>query len=517
MIDGSGAPGFVADVGISGDAIEAIGDLSDLAPNAARVIDAKGLTVSPGFIDTHTHSDGILLWDPQHANGLRQGITTEILGQDGLSYAPLSAENYPIYKRYISGILGEPPEGLDMSSVSAFRSHYDRKVSINTAYCVAHGAVRLEALGFRDEPLVGDSLEKAKRLITEGIEQGAVAFATGLMYFPQSWSDGDEMVELCKTAHEAGGVYVTHLRTNHNERSFGGEGGVPEALEIGRRSGIGVHFSHYRTRPETAGQVEETMELIDKAKSEGVDCTMELYPYPSGCTFALSMLPSHVHDGGPEAALNRIKDASERKKLAEGLESDDGLVGVVVTYSPQTPEAEGMSVMELAEAGGVSPGELVCDLLIKNDLRVAYRGAPPDSVKVWRQVSRDTMDLLSRPDYMVGSDAIPIGSMPHPRAFGTFPRILGRLQRQFNVISLEQLIQRVTDNPAKRFGLKKRGRIEKGYFADVVVFDSERIIDNATYDDPRQPPAGIPYVLVNGQVAVDNERCTGVFAGRAVP
>ena len=136
--------------------------------------------------------------------------------------------------------------------------------------------------------------------------------------------------------------------------------------------------------------------VIDKAKSEGVDCTMELYPYPSGCTFALSMLPSHVHDGGPEAALNRIKDASERKKLAEGLESDDGLVGVVVTYSPQTPEAEGMSVMELAEAGGVSPGELVCDLLIKNDLRVAYRGAPPDSVKVWRQVSRDTMDLLSR-------------------------------------------------------------------------------------------------------------------------
>ena len=515
VVDGSGAPGYRGDVGITGDSIETIGDLS--RAETRRVVDATGHIVSPGFIDTHAHSDGVLLWDPQHANGLRQGITTEILGQDGLSYAPLSAKNYPIYRRYISGILGEPPEGLDMSSVSAFRSHYDKKVAINTAYCVAHGAVRLEALGFRDEPLIGDALEKAKRLITEGMEQGAVAFATGLMYFPPSWSDGNEMVELCKAAKEAGGVYVTHLRSNHNERSFGGEGGVPEALEIGRRSGIGVHFSHYRTGPGSQGQVAERMELIDKAKAEGVDCTMELYPYPSGCTFALSMLPSHIHDGGPEAALKRIKDPSERKALVEGLESNGGLREAVVTYSPVTPEAEGMSIMDLSESREVSPGEVVCDLIIENDLKVAYRGAPPDSVAVWRQLSRDTMDFLSRPDYMVGSDSIPIGSMPHPRAYGTFPRILGRLQRQFNVMSLEQLVQRMTDNAARRFGLKKRGRIEKGYFADVVVFDAERIIDNATYDDPTQPPAGIPYVLVNGQVAVDNERCTGVFAGRAVP
>ena len=237
VVDGSGAPGFRADVGIEGDSIEAVGDLS--SAGARRVVDATGLAVSPGFIDTHAHSDGILLWDPQHANGLRQGITTEILGQDGLSYAPLSAENYATYRRYLSGILGEPPEGLDMSSVAAFRSHYDRKVSINTAYCVAHGAVRLEALGFDDEPLTGAALEKAKRLIKEGIEQGAVGFATGLAYFPHSWSDTREMVELCTATREAGGVYVTHLRSNHNERSFGGAGGVPRSAgdrqTVGRR------------------------------------------------------------------------------------------------------------------------------------------------------------------------------------------------------------------------------------------------------------------------------------------
>ena len=267
VVDGAGGPGYRADVGISGDTVDAIGDLSKA--ETRRVIDATGMVVSPGFIDTHAHSDGALLVDPQHANGLRQGITTEILGQDGLSYAPLSAANYPVYRRYLAGLLGEPPAGLDMSSVAAFRSHYDSRVAINTAYCVAHGAVRLEALGFRDAPLTGDALEHARRLIAEGMEQGAVGFATGMSYFPNSWSDTEEMVELCKATQAAGGVYVTHLRNVNVDRAYGG-GGVPEALEIGRRSGVKVHFSHYRTQADNAGQVSERMELIDKAKAEGV-------------------------------------------------------------------------------------------------------------------------------------------------------------------------------------------------------------------------------------------------------
>ena len=172
IVDGTGTPGYRGDIGVTGEKIEAIGDLKQV--EARRIINATGLTVSPGFIDTHVHSDGALLVDPQHANGLRQGITTEILGQDGLSYCPLSADNYRIYSRYLSGILGEVPQDLDMSSVSAFRSHYHKKVAINTAYCVPHGVIRLEAVGFHDTPLVGDSLKKAQRLIKEGIEQGAV-------------------------------------------------------------------------------------------------------------------------------------------------------------------------------------------------------------------------------------------------------------------------------------------------------------------------------------------------------
>ena len=515
VVDGTGAPGFHADVGITGEAIEAIGDLS--RAEARRVVDATGLVVSPGFIDTHAHSDGALLVDPQHANGLRQGITTEILGQDGLSYAPLSRDNYSVYRRYLAGLLGDPPEDLDMSSVSVFRSHYHKKVAINTAYCVAHGAVRLEALGFQDAPLVGNPLEKAKRLITESIEQGAVGFATGMSYFPLSWSDTAEMIELCRAAHQSGGVYVTHLRYILLDRAFGG-GGVPEALEIGRRSGVRVHFSHYRTYANNAGKIAELMEEIDKAKAEGVDCSLELYPYPTGSSFAISMLPPYVHEGGPDAIMQRLKDPLERRKLIEHFdESPESLRGSVLSYVGTSSHLEGMTVTDVADAREVSPGEALCDMLLESDGRVCFWGVPPDSVALWRQISRDSVDLLSRPDYMVGSDAIPLGSMPHPRAYGTFPRFLGRLRREFGVLSLEQMVQRMADNPARRFGLTKRGRIQRGYYADVVVFDEGQINDNATYDAPRQFPSGIPYVVVNGQVAVDGERCTGVLAGHAVP
>jgi N-acyl-D-amino-acid deacylase len=515
-VDGTGTPGYRADVGVNRETVEAIGDLS--RAEARTVLNATGLTVSPGFIDTHAHSDGVLLTDPQHANGLRQGITTEILDQDGLSYAPLSSENYRTFSRYLSGILGEPPQDLDMSSVEAFRSHYHEKVAINTAYCVPHSAVRLGTVGFRDAPLVGDDLARAQRLITEGIEQGAVGFATGMSYHPNAWSDTAEMVELCRATAEAGGVYVTHLRDVNTDRGYGG-GGVPEALEIGRRSGVKVHFSHYRTQVENAGQVAQRVELIDQAKSQGVDCSLDLYPYPTGSSFPLSFLPSYAHEGGTDAIMRRMADPRERPGLIAHLESNRNrpLGEAVFTYLRRNTQLEGMSLADVAASRGLRPAEALLDLLVEEEGQICYRGAPPDSVRVWDQISRDCVDLLSRPDYMVGSDSIPIGSMPHPRAYGCFPRFLGRLRRKFPIISLEKMVQRMTDNPARRFGLTRRGRIEKGYFADMVVFDPDHVIDNATYDDPIQYPTGIPFVVVNGQVAVDDERCTGVFAGQAVP
>lgn len=515
IVDGSGSPGYQADIGINGETITAIGDL--FSADAEREIDAVGLTVSPGFIDTHAHSDAVLLTDPQHADGLRQGITTELLGQDGLSYAPLSPENYRANRRYLAGLLGEPPAGLDMSSITAFRSHYHKKVSINTAYPIPHGAVRLESVGFHDKPLEGASLDKARQIIRDGMEQGAVGLSTGMSYLPNAWSTTEELIELCKVVKEYDGVYITHLRDVNTDRAFG-NGGVPEALEIGRRSGVKVHFSHYRTMLDSAGKVAERMELIDRAKAEGVDCTLELYPYPTGSSFPIRYLPTDSSDGGPDALLERLRDPAERRRMIDFMQAQNtDMDTAVFTHLPKNRHLEGMSLRDIAGARGVTLEEALFDLLVDEDLQVGYRGAPPDSVAVWRQMSRDCVELLSRPDYMVGSDSIHVGGVPHPRAYGCFPRFLGRLRRQFDIMTLEDMVQRVTDNPARRFGLRGRGLIKEGNYADLVVFDADHIIDNATYDDPEQYPAGIPYVLVNGQVAVDNEQCTGAMAGQAVP
>ena len=521
VVDGSGSPAYPADVGVSNGTVQEIGDL--VTADARRTIDASGLVAAPGFIDTHTHSDGALLIDPQHANGIRQGVTTEIIGQDGLSYAPLSRENYLLNRWYLSGILGLPPEEIDTASVDAFLGNYHRKVAVNVAYPVPHAAVRLETVGFHDKPLRGDDLERAKAMVREGMEQGAVGLATGMSYFPNAWSDTEELVELCNVVAEQGGVYVTHLRDVNVERGFGG-GGVTEALEIGRRSGVKVHFSHHRTQPHTAGQTAQLMEEIDKASAVGVDSTQELYPYPSGSTYALRHLPSEVSDGGPSAVVQRLRDPRQRRKMVEQMEEYHaghpslGLAEGVFSYLPSGANSHlvGVSFQDAAQERGVSIAEMVCDILLEEELAVGYFRRPPANMARWRQVNQDAVELLSRQDYMVGSDSIPAHTHPHPRAYGTFPRLLGRLRRKYSVLTLEAMVQRMTDNPARRFGLEKRGRLEKGHYADIVVFDPDRINDTATYDDPKQYPTGIPFVLINGQVAVDQGRCTGVLAGQAV-
>jgi N-acyl-D-amino-acid deacylase len=516
VVDGTGAPGYRADVGVGGETIAAIGDLG--RAEARRVIDAAGLVVAPGFVDPHTHAEGALLVDPQHAMGLRQGITTEFLGIDGMSYAPLSPANYRLYRRWLAGLLGEPPEDLDMSSVAAFRRHYHRKVAVNTAYLVPFATVRLEVLGFRDVPLRGAQLDRARRLVREGLEQGAVGFSTGSKYYPGPWGETAELIALCEPVAAAGAVYMCEPRRALLERAHGGDG-VAEPLEVARRAGVRLHFAHYRTAPETAGRIDAIMRLIDPAKAEGLDVTFDIYPYPSGSTIAVSYLPGWAQEGGPDAILRRLADPGDRRKIADAVEHDPSvpLADLVCSYVGRDTSLEGLALVDLAARSGRSLGEALCDVLRSEALQVGHVAAPPRSVALWHQVSRDCMELLARPDYMVCSDITPAGRFPHPRSYGAFPRFLGRLRRELGGLSVEAMVHRMTDRTARRFGLTRRGRIERGWFADLVVFDADRVIDTATYDEPRRFPAGIPYVVVNGQVAVDGERPTGVLAGQAVP
>ena len=514
VYDGTGAPGRLADLGITGEQIAAVDDLS--TASATRTIDANGLAVAPGFVDTHTHSEGDLLVNPQHACGLRQGITTEVMGLDGMSFAPLSRANHTMYRRWLAGLLGDPVEGLPMDSIAAFRSHYHRKVAINTAYLIPHSAIRLETIGFRDVPMQSDDMAKAKRIIARGLEEGAVGFSTGGSYYPSPWGTTEEFAELCRTVAAADRIYLVEPRRVELGRAYRGDG-VEEGLQVGRQTGVKVHFAHFRTNPSTAGRVDELMATVDAAEAEGVDVSLDVYPYPAGSSIPVSILPGWAQEGGPDAILQRLGDETERRKIADFLDEMD-LSNRVFTYLEGYPELEGMSLPDIAAQRGRSLGGTMCELLLETGLRAGYLQAPPVSNRLFHQVSRDCLELLSRPDYMACSDITPAGSMPHPRCYGAFPRFLGRLRRQFaDVMSLETMIQRMTENPARRYGITKRGRLEKSYFADVVLFDPDRVIDTATYDDPKQYPVGIPYVLVNGQIAVDDEVCTGVMAGHAVP
>ena len=517
VVDGTGAPSVEADVAIEGDQISALGDLA--AMSAAREIDASGLTVAPGFIDTHAHSDGVLLREPVHAHGLLQGVTTEFITQDGLSYALLSAENLEPYGRYIAGLYGPPPTGLDMSTMSAFRSHYDGK-GCNVAVQAPHGPVRLESVGFNDVPLEGAPLAHAERMLAEAMEQGATGLSTGLSYYPNSYSDTDELVALNRVIARYDGVYVTHIRNHNDDRAPDGSG-IVEAMNIGRRSGVKVHISHYRTFPSNAGDLDSIMSEVDKAKSEGVDVTLECYPYTAAATVPGYFLRGECHVGGIDRLLQRLADPAWRDRLVDSLENLFPGRSDAATWTwigaEHLKHLEGMSFADAAALLQMSVSEMTIRVMRESGLQCGFRDAPPASASIARQMEADVIALLSRDDYMVGSDGIPFDEgIPHPRAYGTFPKVVGRLRRRSGA-SLEHIVRGMTALPATRFGLTDRGVVADGKYADLVVFNAETVTDTADYTDPRTPPAGIPYVIVNGQFAVDEGQPTGALAGRTVP
>ena len=509
MVDGSGGPSLAADLGIRDGAIAAVDSLE--GAEAGETIPADGMIVAPGFIDAHAHSDVALLADPQHAPKLLQGVTTEVLGQDGLSYAPLSPDKLQTYRRYLAGLNTSADVGWDWSSVAEYRDRFDGRVAVNTAYLIPHGAIRLEIVGMRDVPLVGDDLRRAQSLVSTGMEEWGVGFSTGLAYYPQVYSDTTELVELCRPA--TGGVFAPHLRTIFRGEPFDP---VQEALEISRRSGIALHLTHFGSGWDIS--------MVDRAKAGGLDVTFDAYPYFSGSSTLMAFLPPWAQEGGPDDILRRLADPVLRKRM-EGEVAGVRLANrikswgeMMISHAPSVTNRHlvGMTIPEATERRGFTTcEEFVCRILLEENLEVGHRMPPPPD-EVVEAGNEKYMKLLERADYAVGSDSILAGDMPHPRAYGTFPRVLGRLRRKYGN-PIEALINRMTAFPASRFGLVDRGLLRQGKAADVVVFDPDRIEDTATYDNPKSYPEGIGYVLVNGKVAARCGKPTGVLAGRALP
>ncbi|MEU4278795.1 D-aminoacylase [Streptomyces tanashiensis] len=517
VVDGSGGDSYRADVGIEGGRIVSIVKEAAAAgcqrPTARRVLDAEGLVLSPGFIDMHAHSDLALLRDPDHSAKAAQGVTLEVLGQDGLSYAPVDERTLAEVRRAITGWNGDGSDvDLDWRTVGGYldrldRAHGGRGIAVNAAYLVPQGTVRMYAMGWEDRPATAAELDRMRRLVAEGLEQGAVGMSSGLTYTPGMYAPDSELTELCRVVAEYGGYYCPH----HRSYGAGALRAYEEMVALTREAGCALHLAHATMNfGVNEGRAPELLALLDVALAAGADISLDTYPYTPGSTTLLALLPSWASEGGPEAALDRLRDGATAERIRHHLEElgSDGCHGVPVDWT--SIEISGVS--DPALAGFV--GRRVDGWATAHRLLVEDRLGTTILQHVGHEENVRT--IMRHRVHTGGSDGILQGLKPHPRAYGTFPEYLGRYVRELGVLSLEECVAHLTSRPAARLRLPDRGLVREGYVADLVLFDPATVASPATYENPRTLPVGIPHVLVDGRFVIEDGRRTDVLAGRSV-
>ncbi|MGY4992994.1 N-acyl-D-amino-acid deacylase family protein [Streptomyces sp. 900105245] len=526
VVDGSGADSYRADVLIDGGRIVSIVKEAAAAgcqrPRAVREMDAEGLVLSPGFIDMHAHSDLALLRDPDHSAKVAQGVTLEVLGQDGLSYAPVDDRTLAEVRRAITGWNGYGDDvDFDWRSVGEYLDRLDRGVdgrgiAVNAAYLVPQGTVRALAVGWEDRPATPGELDRMRRLVAEGLEQGAVGLSSGLTYTPGMYAEDAELTELCRVVAGYGGYYCPH----HRSYGAGALEAYAEMVALTREAGCPLHLAHATMNfGVNEGRAPELLALLDRALEAGADITLDTYPYTPGCTTLAALLPGWVSEGGPEAVLARLTDPATAERIRHELEvtGSDGCHGVPVEWEtieiagvadPALGDHVGRTVRESARLRGESPWTTAHRLLVEDRL----------GTTILQHVGHEenVRTIMRHRTHTGGSDGILQGAKPHPRAYGTFPRYLGHYVRELGVLTLEECVARLTGRPAARLRLPDRGLVREGFRADLVLFDPETVASGATFAEPRRLPAGIPHVLIDGRFAVEDGRRTDVLAGRAV-
>jgi N-acyl-D-amino-acid deacylase len=515
IVDGTGAPGRPGDVSVEGDQLRLVEPGEAVPDQVGRRIDASGLVVAPGFIDLHSHSGLMILADPRHEPKIRQGITTEVIGVDGLSYAPLAKADLADLVWMNAGLDGRPDEAVryDWETVTEYLDRLDGR-SVNVGFLVGNSVLRINAIGWADEPADDGEVEDQRARLREAMAEGALGVSSGLDYPPGAYATTAELADLANEAGKAGGFYHTHVRYALGDRFLDP---FREAIEIGRRGQAPVHITHFYHRHTFPGTPDQMLELVDDARSEGLDVTFDAYPYEWASTRLLLLIPIWVQDGGPAATKERLAERTTRdrirKELAERgvlFAGAGGLRDIRIGYlsRPENLRWEGRTLGDLIDDTGKDPVDALCDLLLEEDLRPNEVTPGPHTDGIRR--------FLRHPIGMVGTDSTFIGDKPSPRTYGSFPRILGQFVRDEAVIGLEEAVRKMTSAPAKRLGLTTRGTLRDGAKADITVFDPARVRSNATYDQPRRYPDGTEYVIVNGELVVDGGVHTGATPGRAL-
>ncbi|MFI0192405.1 amidohydrolase family protein [Streptomyces sp. NPDC017082] len=521
VVDGSGADSYRADVVLDGGRIVRIVKEAAAAgcqrPGATRELDAEGLVLSPGFIDMHAHSDLALLRDPDHSAKAAQGVTLEVLGQDGLSYAPVDDRTLQEVRRAITGWNGYGDDvDFDWRDVGGYLDRLDRGIAVNAAYLVPQGTVRALVVGWEDREATPAELDRMRRLVAQGLEQGAVGMSSGLTYTPGMYAEEAELTELCRVVASYGGYYCPH----HRSYGAGALEAYAEMVALAREADCPLHLAHATMNfGVNEGRAPDLLALLDRALAAGADITLDTYPYTPGCTTLAALLPSWASEGGPKEVLARLADPATAARIRHDLEvtGSDGCHGVPVDWDtveisgvadPALGDFVGRTVREAAGLRGESCWATARHLLVRDRLgtTVLQHVGHEENVRA----------IMRHRAHTGGSDGILRGSKPHPRAYGTFPRYLGHYVRELGVLTLEECVAHLTSRPAARLRLPDRGLVREGYRADLVLFDPETVAPGATFAEPRALPSGIPYVLVDGRFVIEDGRRTDVLAGRAV-
>ena len=489
LVDGTGNPWVRGDVAVRGDRIARIGHLPDAT--ADRVIDAAGLVVAPGFVDPHTHAVRGIYDVPTADNYLLQGVTTLTEGNDGASPWPV---------------------GEHLARIDATR------ISPNWAVFAGQGTIRRRVMGSEDREPTPEELERMRTLVARAMEEGALGLSTGLFYVPGSFSETDEVIALAEVAGRHGGIYISHMR----DEALRLLDSVRETIRIGEEAAVPVQMTHHKAiSRDMWGRSADSLALVDAARARGVDITIDQYPYTASQTSITAVVPQWAQAGGTGELIARLRDPETRRRIREEIvyriEHDRGggdPANIVIGLCPWDRSLEGQSLADILAGRGVEPSvahaaELVMEIIERGGARAIYHAMDEGDVE----------RIMRHPATAIGSDggiSVFGESVPHPREYGTFARVLGRYVRERGVLTLEEAVRKMSGATAQRIGLRDRGLLREGFFADIAVFDPERIVDRATFEQPHQYAEGVEYVLVNGVVVVDGGDHTGARPGRVL-